>query len=236
MAAYLVRPPRPVYLLENRLLPGYNRIMMERQLPQMNLFEKYLSKLPLIALLAANALPLIGVLFFKWDAFLLVLLYWAENVVVFTGIHGVFVLAMFDKEADVFGKGPHWPCFLAFVQILFQTIAQAWRAIPPNARWVIAAMFVSHGISFGYNYLYKGEYAKISGEKLMGQPYARIVVMHIAIIFGGFLTFALGSPIGLLVMLVILKTLIDIALHKKQHRTIQKKELESRESQGVSGY
>ena len=228
--------------------------MMERKLPQMTLFEKYLSKLPLIALLAANALPLIGVLFFKWSAFLIVLLYWAENVAVgfynilkmatrkvdhpaehlgklfqipfftihyggFTGIHGMFVLAMFGKEGDVFGKGPDWPCFLAFVQILFHTIAQAYHAIPPNARWVIAAMFVSHGISFGYNYLYKGEYARISGEKLMMQPYARIVVMHIAIIFGGFLTVALGSPIGLLVMLVILKTTIDVALHKRQHRT-----------------
>lgn len=229
--------------------------MMERQLLHTILFEKYLSKLPLIALLAANALPLAGVLFFKWNAFLLVLLYWAENVVVgfynilkmacmkvdhpaehlgklfqipfftihyggFTGIHGIFVLAMFDKEADVFGKGPDWPCFLAFVQILIQTIAQAWHAIPPNARWVIAAMFVSHGISFGYNYLYKGEYAKVDGQTLMGQPYARIVVMHIAIIFGGFLTFALGSPVGLLVMLVILKTMIDVALHKRQHRTV----------------
>ena len=218
----------------------------------MTLFEKYLSKLPLIALLATNALPLIGVLFFKWDAFLLVILYWAENVAVgfynvlkmamrkvdhpvehmgklfripfftihyggFTGIHGGVVLAMFDKESDAF---PDWPCFLAFVQILFQTIAQAWRAIPPNARWVIAAMFVSHGISFAYNYLYKGEYAKISGEKLMMQPYGRIVVMHIAIIAGGFLTFTLGSPVGLLVILIILKTMIDVALHKRQHRTV----------------
>ncbi len=226
----------------------------------MNLFEKYLSKLPLIALLTVNAMPIVGVLFFKWDAFLIVLLYWAENVAVgfynvlkmamvkvkhpaehlgklfqipffiihyggFTGIHGMFVLAMFKKEGDVFGKGPDWPCFLAFVQILFHTIAQAYRAIPVNARWVIAAMFVSHGISFVYNYLYKGEYARISGEKLMMQPYARVVVMHIAIIFGGFLTMAFGSPVGLLLMLVIIKTLIDVALHKRQHRTVQKKEI-----------
>ena len=226
----------------------------------MNLFEKYLSKLPLIALLTVNAMPIVGVLFFKWDAFLIVLLYWAENVAVgfynvlkmamvkvkhpaehlgklfqipffiihyggFTGIHGMFVLAMFKKEGDVFGKGPDWPCFLAFVQILFHTIAQAYRAIPVNARWVIAAMFVSHGISFVFNYLYKGEYARISGEKLMMQPYARVVVMHIAIIFGGFLTMAFGSPVGLLLMLVIIKTLIDVALHKRQHRTVQKKEI-----------
>jgi len=55
----------------------------------------------------------------------------------------------------------------------------------------------------------------------MGQPYARVVVMHIAIIFGGFLTAAFGSPVGLLVMLVVMKTLIDVALHNRQHKTVR---------------
>ena len=70
----------------------------------MNLFEKYLSKLPLIALLATNALPLVGVLFFEWNAFLLVLLYWAENVVV--GFYNVLKMAMakVDHPADHLGK------------------------------------------------------------------------------------------------------------------------------------
>src|SRR4051812_39197593 len=33
-------------------------------------------------LIAANALPLFGVLFLGWDAFSIVLLYWTENVVI----------------------------------------------------------------------------------------------------------------------------------------------------------
>ena len=227
-------------------------------MPEMNLFYRYMSKLPLIALLITNALPLVGVLFFGWDAFLIVLLYWAENVVVgfynilkmafarvdhpaehlgklfqipfftvhyggFTAVHGVFVLAMFKQSDDFFPSGDTWPCFFVFVQLLFNVIGAAYGAIPNNAKFVLAAMFVSHGISFAYNYLYKGEYASIHPARLMMQPYARVVVMHIAIIFGGFLTMTLGSPVGLLVMLVILKTLIDVALHKRQHRTVQKK-------------
>jgi hypothetical protein len=216
------------------------------------------AKLPLIALLIANAMPLIGVLFFKWDAFLIVLLYWSENVAVglynvlkmataqvkyplevvgrlfpigffiihysgFTGIHGGLILAMFKKEGNFMSGEPSWPCFLVFVQILFQTIQQAYLAIPPRARWVIAAMFVSHGISFGYNYLYKREYATVTPDQLMVQPYGRIMVMHIAIIAGGFLTMTLGSPVGLLVMLVILKTAIDVALHNRQHKGLADK-------------
>ncbi len=214
-------------------------------MPELNLFYGYMSKLPLIALLATNALPLVGVLFFGWDAFLLVLLYWAENVVIgfynilkmafakvdhpaehlgklfqipfftvhyggFTAVHGVFVLVMFKQRDDFFPFGDTW-------------LGAAYGAIPDNAKFVLVAMFISHGISFGYNYLYKGEYASINPARLMMQPYARVVMMHIAIIFGGFLTAALGSPVGLLLMLVIIKTLIDVALHKRQHRTVQKK-------------
>jgi len=36
----------------------------------------------LVALVIANALPLVGVLFLGWTVFPLVLLYWLENVVV----------------------------------------------------------------------------------------------------------------------------------------------------------
>jgi len=228
---------------------------MKNVVGQMNSLARVLSKLPLISLLAVNAMPLIGVLFFRWDAFLIVLLYWSENVAVgfynvlkmalvhvrqpadhlgklfaipffiihysgFTGIHGVFVLAMFKKDPDIFPGPDTWPCFLVFVQILSRTIQQAYLAIPAQARWVIAAMFVSHGISFGYNYLYKREYAAVTPDQLMIQPYGRIVVMHIAIIFGGFLTMMLGSPLGLLVMLVILKTAIDVLLHMNQHKGV----------------
>ena len=218
----------------------------------------YLSKLPLIALLVANALPLVGVLFFKWDAFMVVLLYWAENLAIgfynvlkiafvkvekpvdnmgklfmipffiihyggFMAVHGVFVLIMFKKSDDFFPKGDHWPCFLVFVQLLVNVIREAYLAIPPDARFVILAMFISHGISFVYNYFIKGEYATIKPDKLMGQPYARIVVMHIAIIAGGFLVAAFGSPIALLVILVVLKTVIDVKLHLRQHRAKEKK-------------
>ena len=34
------------------------------------------------ALIAANCLPLFGVLFFGWDTFSIIFLYWAENVVI----------------------------------------------------------------------------------------------------------------------------------------------------------
>lgn len=44
--------------------------------------SKELPSFPLIALVLTNLIPIIGVLFFGWDALALVVLYWAENLIV----------------------------------------------------------------------------------------------------------------------------------------------------------
>jgi hypothetical protein len=226
---------------------------------QITRLQNNLSNIPLIALLVANALPLVGVLCFGWDAFSIVLLYWTENIVVgfynilkmafvkvshpvahlgklfticffaihyggFTAVHGVFVLTFFKQDTGGFSpfpSGDTWPCFLVFVQLLFNVIRQAFLIIPPNMVYAIAGLFASHGISFGYNFFYKGERTRTNLKKLMGQPYSRIVVLHIAIIFGGFLTMTLGSPVGVLLILVLLKTIIDVKLHFRERRKNQ---------------
>jgi hypothetical protein len=219
-------------------------------------FKNNLSNLSLVSLLAANTLPIFGVLFLDWDAFAIVLLYWAENIVVgfynvlkmafakagpsgghlgklfmipfftvhyggFTAVHGMFVLVLFKQDGGdftPFPSGDTWPCFLVFVQLLFNVIYQAMMIIPSNMLYAIAGLFVSHGISFGYNFFYKGERQRTTLQKLMHQPYGRIVVMHVAIVFGAFLTVALGSPVGVLLILILLKTVIDVKLHLREHR------------------
>lgn len=210
-------------------------------------------RLPLISLLGANAIPLFGVLFFGWDAFGIVLLYWSENVAVgfynvlkialvkvkepkehlgklfmipffmvhfggFTGIHGIFVLTMFGKSDGDFMHRTSWPCFFAFIQVLLNVVREAFSIMTPEMRLGILALFGSHGISFVYNYLIKGEYARTNPGKLMGAPYARVVVMHVAIIAGGFVLVALKSPAVLLLVLVVLKTFVDVKLHFYEHR------------------
>jgi len=220
----------------------------------MKLSKKDLLDIPVVSLIAANAIPVWGVLFLGWDAFYIVLLYWAENIVVgfynvlkmvfagvghpaahlgklflipffivhyggFTAVHGFFVLALFHDG----GQGPpmgrmNWPCFLVFVQMLFNVVKYMYSVVPPQVRFAVLALFISHGVSFVQNYLLKGEYATARPEKLMGSPYGRVVVMHIAILAGGFLTMAIGSPAPLLVVLVVLKTILDVSLHNREHK------------------
>jgi len=141
----------------------------------------------------------------------------------FMAVHGFFVLA-FAKMAE----GPNvevasigkeaWPCFFVFLQLLINVIRHMYSIIPPQMKLAILALFVSHGVSFVYNYLLKGEYATAKPRELMGKPYARVVVMHFAIIAGGFLTMLFGSPVGLLIVLVIGKILLDIKLHLREHK------------------
>jgi hypothetical protein len=135
----------------------------------------------------------------------------------FTAVHGLFVLSLFSKEeAAGFGKD-NWPCIFVFVQMLINVIKHAYSVIPPPMKIAILALFMSHGVSFVYNYLLKGEYATAKPKELMGQPYSRVIVMHIAIIAGAFLSKAMGSPAAVLLVLVVLKTVVDVKLHIREH-------------------
>jgi len=224
---------------------------------RMKLTKKDFSDVPVLALLAANAVPLFGVVFLGWDAFNIVVLYWTENVVIgfynvlkmalavvphpaahlgklflipffivhyggFTAVHGFFVLALFHKGEGPPMGGANWPCCLAFVQMLFNVIVYMYSIIPPQVRMAVLALFASHGVSFVQNYLLKREYAAAKPNELMSGPYGRVVVMHVAIIAGGFLTAALGSPAPLLAVLVALKTILDVSLHNREHKKAAK--------------
>jgi hypothetical protein len=225
--------------------------------------EKYLpAKIwltpPIVTLIIANIIPIWGVLYLGWDAFYIVLLYWAENLAVgfynvlkmamvkrnsllghiakifpigffmlhyggFTGGHGFFVLTFFQKGGEPeFLGAENWPCFFVFLQILINVIRAAYSVIPSGMKYAVLALFISHGISFGYNYIYKKEYASASINELMAMPYGRVVVMHIAIIFGGFITMSIGSPVGVLLVLIFLKIIIDVNFHIREHRKKQK--------------
>jgi hypothetical protein len=223
----------------------------------MKFLKEQVSNIPLIVLVVANLLPIYGVLFFGWDAFSIVLLYWAENLIIgfynilkmafakvnnpienlgklftipffiihyggFVAVHGMFIFFLFgkDKGNTMFPIGHAWPCFLIFVQLLFNVIRHYWTTIPNDMKYAIGSLFLSHGVSFVHNYILAGEYKTSISKDLMSQPYSRIFVMHIAILAGAFLTAMIGSPIGVLIVLIVLKTIIDVKFHLRQHKAI----------------
>ena len=200
----------------------------------------------LAALILVNLIPLVGVVAWQWDVASVVILYWSENIVLgiytlvkmlaknpargifmgafftihyggFCAVHGIFVLALTVGDMPDFMDGEPWPLFLVFVQMLIQVISQVLSMAPPE--WLVgfAALFISHGISLVLNYFLGGEHKAQELKGLMHAPYKRIVVLHVAIIAGGFGVAAFDSPVVLLVLLVVLKLGLDVWLHNKEH-------------------
>jgi hypothetical protein len=214
---------------------------------------------PVAVLLVANAIPVLGVLFFGWSLLMLLILYWLENGIVGfwsvgkiafaaapegegpdglpapqTTSHSVFVVMFF-----CFHYGGFWIMHgLAIVVIIaIAGLANLFRTLAVNDAaplsslvsslgtievgpllFAAAVMFVSHGVSFVWNYILGGEYLKTTPDKQMLAPYGRVVVLHLTVLLGGALALALGSPLGVLIVLALGKAVLDLALYAREHR------------------
>ncbi|MHC4169694.1 MAG: DUF6498-containing protein [Planctomycetota bacterium] len=212
----------------------------------MRLPKKYLSNIPLLALIAANVIPLFGAIFWSWDAFNIVFLYWAENVAV--GFYTILKMAYAkvpgraSKKFTIAGFIFHYGWFTAghgFCVVWFFAFSGREEAAVPTFLWKTAAsvmspqmmgallaLFLSHGVSFVRNYLLKGEFASAHLDKLFFSPYPRMFVMHVAICAGMYLTERFGSPLGLLAVLIVLKTALDMIGHQREHEKAKAHALE----------
>jgi hypothetical protein len=86
--------------------------------------------------------------------------------------------------------------------------------------WGCLAVAASHAFSFAHNYLASGEYRNAAPHVLMFQPYARVMILHVTILVGGFLAQVMGAPLATLVVLVGLKTAIDLYAHLAERRKL----------------
>ena len=80
----------------------------------------------------------------------------------------------------------------------------------------LAALFISHSYSFFKNFLGRQEYKGRTVSDQMGEPYSRIIFMHLVLIFGGGLTMILGEPAPVLLIVMGLKIYFDLKAHLKQ--------------------
>jgi hypothetical protein len=131
-------------------------------------------------------------------------------------VHGIFVFTFIPAMTGLAGFGGFGPGFVFITGPVGQ----------PSLPGVDASVFafgvvglaISHGVSFWLNYLGRGEYRTLSPADVMIQPYGRLVIMHLTIILGAFVSIFLGTPLGSLIVLVVLKTGLDLAFHLRQHR------------------
>ena len=152
-----------------------------------------------IMLVLANLIPLGGVLFFGWQVFPIMFLFWFENVVV-----GVFhalkmLLAGGGPQAMKLFFVPffcvHYGIFTAvhggFVFAMFTGghgyhADSIWgRIAEQHLGWAVLGLVLSHGFSFVTNYLLNGAYRTATLPMMMMQPYGRVVACRVATVFTG---------------------------------------------------
>lgn len=138
----------------------------------------------------------------------------------FCAIHGLAILELTSFAGDhaAIAADNSWPGPLVLVQMFVDLVRQVIDAAPAEFLWACLGLLLSHGVSFVLLFIGQQEYRHTTVRKLMHAPYKRIVVLHVAVIAGGALVTLLGSPVGLLVALVALKTGMDIMLHNRSHR------------------
>lgn len=204
-------------------------------------------------LIAANAVPLAGVLLWKWDAFLLLVLYWMETAVI-----AFWTFFLIGKAFDRFigpyseGKSPMgmigfftihagifmvvhfvflWTLFAGDWKTQVHSVAQFLRVILiGQGLWLsLLLLFVVRGIEpmllvYGPDWYRRRNLPAADavpnpwhrGGILYGL-YARIIVMQIVIIASAFVIehFGGASAVAPVILLVLLKTAIDLGLFLK---------------------
>lgn len=181
-----------------------------------------------LPLILANAVPIIGVLFFDWSLLSIMFAYWLE-----TGVVAFYSVFKIVKVGGPFQLLP------AAINLTFVGIFMRFHLImivaffgPPHQRdflppdvikplflqtWPTAVgLFVSHGVSFFVNFLGRREYEHTTIKVEQLAPWNRVVLMHLTTIFGGWVILLTHAPVGGLIVLAIFKIVVDVHAHLRQ--------------------
>jgi hypothetical protein len=191
-----------------------------------------------LVLIGANLVPLAGVVFWGWDVFVLLILYWLETAVIgfWTMVRVVIVprptlnaaTARIGATQPISGIGAalfltvHAGIFMTvhflFLWTLFAgdcadrihgPVEFVSQIVLGTGLWLpLGILFVVRGW-YTLRPLILGEPDQDGDRDVLTGLYTRVVVMQVAIIFGGWLAIVTGGGIATLGLLVIGKTLVE---------------------------
>lgn len=198
-------------------------------------------------LILSNLVPLAGILFWGWDTFVLLCLYWLETAVI--GFWTILRAATMSRDpGSAAGRSiagtlalagfftVHAGLFMSVHMLFIYTLfAGPWTGRIHDARdfirlivigkdlWIpLLALFVGQGAIFVNDMVNRFVFAKTPPAnadtgEIMGGFYTRIVIMHVAIMGGAFVAQAIGTA-GPLIVLVLLKIAIEIRFQMRAIR------------------
>lgn len=161
--------------------------------------------LSIVSLLLSNIIVIILAIAQRWEVSTVLWVYWMQSIIIgFFQFLRVVSLEKFHAFFFAFHYG-----FFHFIYAIF--LASIVAKAPENFLSILigsSIFFLNHLYSFIQN-----EKVKQNIGKLMFSPYARIIPMHLIIIFGAIL----GQ--SMLIIFLILKTITDLLTHILKHRS-----------------
>lgn len=195
------------------------------------------------ALLVSNALVIVGALFFHWPFGVVMFLYWAENLVIGAlQVARMLLRALRYREwKEFFSTAPfftfHFGLFAVGQGVFMAVLAgstgsgdvlldELAHALSPRS-WGLSEFLeglwppflfatLSHLYSF-WKHSVRGGSQKTMWT-LMFEPYGRVFVMQVTVVFGWWLVNAFTDRgLGPLILMMVAKTAFDFSAHFKQH-------------------
>lgn len=214
-------------------------------------------------ILFANVVPALVALYFEWDPFAIVLLYWLENAVI--GLFNLLRIACaapyFRTKADelvgmfetglfrfpqltrefliearqqpaermsavkLFASLLFLLTFPVFLGIHLLVLFRIFEGTGPTGLlsalsaqlsigfvFALAGLSIEHAWSFADDYVRQGGYRRTIPILQVAQPYPRLVAIHLALLIGALLAGLLPAPAVTAIVLVALKTVLDLTL------------------------
>lgn len=209
----------------------------------LNSFKGIKNNPTILVLLFSNLLTILIAVLFNWSLIEVLWVYWGQSVIIglfnflkmlkisvsqdtSTGfkVIGVFLSLFFLVHYNAFHFG-----YLIFLSMFSFVPGAFGDFVPVNFLnflpvffITLIVFFINHLFSFIY-YLKKIDAPTMNGKNilmgnLMFKPYARIVPMHLTIIFGTLIISLGGFNSIVLVLFLLLKTYADLKMHISEHK------------------
>lgn len=196
---------------------------------------------PVMFLVAANLIPVIGVLLWGWDLSVLLFLYWLESFII-GAVNFAYISVSNGPRRErvrtglffVVHYGGFWLGHGLFLFVLLMPEIDKYAnsesagiiASPQTVRYALWGFIISHVLGFVINTLSRQKSERLPPVAQMFTPYGRVFVMHLVILGGAYLAARFANVITVLLLFVGLKILFELGtmvVGKNWRNTIEQK-------------
>jgi hypothetical protein len=200
-----------------------------------------------IPILVLNAVPLYGAIFLHWDALSIILVYVAETILV-GAIHMVKMTALYfmnrnnpkalaveRHNSGVTGAGLipffliHFGFFVVIQMVVFSGFSRGLnvseaiqKLLSSNFKYALAAIFITKITVLIGELFWDPEAETKLPDDVFFEPYPRIFVQQFMVILGGFFSIFNGSFMAYALVLIAIKTIVDILVANVSLKTIER--------------